>query len=153
MCVFKDIVFFLKKTRTTRKHAMGTGWKHPSAPVFQPVPPNRDQWRLPKTPGISSGALGFHWHRLEIPTGAKAAAMLTQGGSPFGTGWSFQPVSMIFSLFFPNLILFVIFITVYSFIIAKRTRPLQYYTFIGRTYAFVFREYLKLTKSEMRAYN
>jgi len=31
---------------------------------------------------------------LERPTGAKAAATLTQGGSPFGTGWSFQPVPM-----------------------------------------------------------
>ena len=37
---------------TTRKHTMGTSWKHPSAPVFQPVPLNRDQWRLPKAPGV-----------------------------------------------------------------------------------------------------
>ena len=43
---------YLSGPTTTRKHVMGTSWKHPSALVFQPVPPNRDQWRLPKTPGI-----------------------------------------------------------------------------------------------------
>ena len=92
-----------------------------------------------------------------MPTGTKEAATLTQGGSPFGTGW--QPLwyrlvfptgtNDFFLFFFPNLILFVIFITVYSFIIAKRTRALQYYW----SYVFDFTEYLKLTKSEMRAYN
>ena len=89
-----------------------------------------------KTPGFSIGALCFHWYRLEIPTGTKEVATLTQGGSPFGTGWYFQPVPMTFSLFFPNTVLFVLFITVYSFIIAKRTRALQYYTFIGRSCSF-----------------
>ena len=71
--------------------ALGTG--------FQPVPANRDQWPRLKTPGFSTGALGFYWYRLERPTGTKEAAPLTQGGSPFGTSWSFQPVPMIFSLF------------------------------------------------------
>ena len=56
--------------------------------------------------------------------------------SPFGTGWSFQPVLMTFALFFPNPVLFVIFFTVYSFIIAKHTRALQYYTFIGHSCSF-----------------
>ena len=40
------------------------------------------------------------------------------------------------SFFFPNLVLFVIFITVYSFIIAKRTQALQYSTFIGCSCSF-----------------
>ena len=71
-----------------------------------------------------------------IGTGTTEAAMLTQGGSPFGTGWYFQPVPMTFSFFFPNQVLFVIFITIYSFIIAKRTQALQYYTFIGRSCSF-----------------
>ena len=98
------------------------------------MPRNRDQWSRLKTPGFSTGALGFYWYRLETPTDTKEAATLRQGGSPFGTGWSFQPVPMsFFSLFCPNLVLFVLFITIYSFIIAKRTRALQYYTFIGRT--------------------
>ena len=77
---------------TTRKYAMGTGWKR----VFQPVPPNQDQWCHPKTPGFSPGALGIHWYRLERPTITTEAATLTQAGSPFGTGWSFQLVPMIF---------------------------------------------------------
>ena len=78
-----------------------------------------------------------HWYRLEIPTGTKGAATLRQRDILFGTGWSFQPVPMTFSLlFFPNPVLFVIFITVYSFIIAKRTQALQYYTFIGRSCSF-----------------
>ena len=123
----------------------------PKAPVFQPVPRNRDQWPRLKTPGFSTGALGFHWYRLERPTGTKEAATLMQGGSPFGTGWYFQPVPITFSLFFPNPGLFVIFITVYSFKIAKRTQALQYY--VHWSFVFVFREYLKLTKSEMRVYN
>ena len=71
--------------------ALGTG--------FQLVPANRDQWPRLKTPGFSTGALGFHWYRLERPSGTKEAATLTQGGSPFGTGWSFQPVPMTFSIF------------------------------------------------------
>ena len=65
---------------------MGTGWKHPSAPVFQPVPPNRDQWRDSETLGFSPGALGTHWYWLERPTGTTEAAMPTQADSPFGTG-------------------------------------------------------------------
>jgi hypothetical protein len=100
------------------------------------VPRNHDQWPRLKTPDFSTGALGFHWYRLETPTGTKETATLTQGGSPFGTGWFFQPVPMTFSLFFSNPVLFVIFITVYSFIIAKRTQALQYYTFIGRSCSF-----------------
>ena len=121
---------------TTRKQAFSTGWEGPKEPVSQPVPRNRDQWPRLKTPGFLTGALGLHWYRLETPTGTKEATTLTQGGSPFGTGWSFQPVPMIFSLFFLNPVLFVIFITVYSFIIAKCTQALQYYTFIGRSYSF-----------------
>ena len=121
---------------TTRKRAMGTGWKGPQAPVFQPVPANQDQWPRLKTPGFSTGALGFHWYRLKRPTGTKEAGTLTQGGSFFDTGWSFQLVPMTFSLFFSNPVLFVIFITVYSFIIAKHTQSLQYYTFIGRSCQF-----------------
>ena len=78
---------------------------------FQPVPPNRDQWRHPKTSGFSPGALGIHWYRLERPT----------------------DTNEFFSLFCPNPVLFVLFINVYSFIISKRTRALQYYMFIGRT--------------------
>ena len=57
----------------------------------------------PKTPGFSTGALGFHWYRLEITAGTKEAATLTQGGNPFGTGWSFQPVPMTFSFFFSQI--------------------------------------------------
>ena len=91
------------------------------------MPRNRDQWPRLKTPGFSTGALGFHWYRLETPTGTKEAATLTQGGSPFGTGWSFQPVPMTFSFIFRIPVLFVIFITVYSFIIAK---PLELYSTI-----------------------
>ena len=121
---------------TTRKQAFSTGWEGPKEPISQPVPRNRDQWPRLKTPGFPTGGLGFHWYRLETPTGTKEAATLTQGGSPFGTGWSFQPVPMTFFLFFPNPVLFVIFITVYSFIIAKRTQPLQYYTLIGRSCSF-----------------
>ena len=71
--------------------ALGTG--------FPTVPANRDQWPRPKTPSFSTGALGFHWYRLERPTSTKEAATLTQGGSPFGTSWSFQLVPMTFSLF------------------------------------------------------
>ena len=96
---------------------MGTGWKRPLAPILQPVPPNRYHWRDPKTPDFSPGALGIHWYRLEIPTGTTEAATLTQAGSPFGTGW----YQCGFPLFSPNPILFVLFITIYSFIIAKRT--------------------------------
>jgi hypothetical protein len=74
---------------------------------------------------------------MERPTGTKEAATLTQGGSLFGTGWSFQPVPTgTNDLFFPNSVLFVIFIAVYSFIIAKRTQALQYYTFIGPSCSF-----------------
>jgi len=47
---------------TTRKRALGTGWERPKAPVSQPVPRNRDHWPLLKTPGFSTGALGFHWY-------------------------------------------------------------------------------------------
>ena len=85
------------------------------------MPRNRDHWPRLKTPGFSTGALGFHWYRLERPTGTKEAATLTQGGIPFGTSWSFQPVPMTFPLIFPNPVLFILFIAVYSFIIAKRT--------------------------------
>ena len=99
---------------------------------FPTVPANRDQWPRPRTPGFSPGALGIHWYRLERPTGTKEAATLTQAGSPFGTGWSVQPVPMIFFLFCPNPLLFILFITVYSFIITKRTRALRCYTFISR---------------------
>ena len=53
------------------------------------------------------------WYRLIFPTGTND----------------------IFS-FFPNPVLFVIFITVYSFIIAKRTQALQYSTFIGCSCSF-----------------
>ena len=88
------------------------------------MPRNRDHWPRLKTPGFSTGALGLHWYRLETPTGTKEATTLTQGGSPFGTGWYFQPVPMTFFFFFPNPVLSVIFITVYSFIIAKRTQAL-----------------------------
>ena len=108
--------------------ALGTG--------FPTGSPNRDQWARSKTPSFSPGALGIHWYRLERPTGTTEAATLMQAGSPFGTGWSFQPVPMRFPLYSPNLVLFVLFITVYSFIIAKRTRALQYYTFNGRTCSF-----------------
>ena len=75
--------------------------------------PILDQWPQSNTPGFSPGALGIHWYRLEIPTGTTEAATLTQAGSPFGTGWSFQPVPMRFPLFSSNPILFVLFITVY----------------------------------------
>ena len=47
------------------------------APVFQPVSANRDQWPRLKTPGFSTGALGFHWYRLGRPAGTKEAATLT----------------------------------------------------------------------------
>ena len=90
--------------------ALGTG--------FQPVPANRDQWPHPRTPGFSPGTLGIHWYRLERPTGTKETVTLTQAGSPFGTGWSFQPVPMTFPFIFSNPVLFI---TIYSFIIAKRT--------------------------------
>ena len=54
-------------------------------PRAKPYPPpprrlelrNRDHWPLLKTPGFSTGALGFHWYRLEIPAGTKEASMLT----------------------------------------------------------------------------
>ena len=78
---------------------MGTGWKRPWAPVFQLILPNRDHWSRPKTPGFSPVTLGTHWYRLERSTGNKEAATLMQAGSPFGTGWSFQPVPMSFSYF------------------------------------------------------
>ena len=70
---------------------MGTSWK--------PVPKYRDQWPRPKTPGFSPGALETHWYWLERPTGTKEADTLTQAGSPFGTGWSFQPLPMSFFYF------------------------------------------------------
>ena len=98
---------------TTRKQAFSTGWEGPKEPVSQPVPRNHDQWPRLKTPGFSTGALGLHWYRLVFPT---------------GTNYLFP--------FFPNPGLFVIFITVYSFIFAKRTQTLQYYTFIGRSCSF-----------------
>ena len=55
----------------------------------------------------------FLWYRLVFPTGTNN-----------------------FFLFFPNPILFVIFITVYFFIMAKHTQALQYYTFFGRSCSF-----------------
>ena len=94
---------------------MGTGWK--------PVPKYRDQWPRPKTPGFSPGALETHWYWLERPTGTKEAATLTQAGSPFGTGWSFQLVPMSFP-YFAQIQFCFLFITIYSFIIAKRIRAL-----------------------------
>ena len=97
---------------------MGTGWKQPWEPVFQPIPPNRDQWPRP-TPG----ALGTHWYQLERPTDTEEAATLTQAGSHFGTGWSFQPVPMSFP-YFAQIQFCFLFITIYSFIIAKRIRAL-----------------------------
>ena len=51
--------------------------KRPKAPVSQPVPRNRDHWPLLKTPDFSTGALGLHWYRFEIPAGTKEAATLT----------------------------------------------------------------------------
>ena len=85
---------------------MGTGWK--------PVPKYRDQWPRPKTPGFSPGALETHWYWLERPTGTKEAATLTQAGSPFGTGWSFQPVPLSFFPILPKSS-FVCFIYYYLF--------------------------------------
>ena len=67
------------------------------------MPRNRDQWPRLKTSGFSTGALAFHWYRLETPTDTKEVATLTQGGSPFGTGWSFQPVPINFFNFFPQI--------------------------------------------------
>ena len=90
----------------------------PSEPV-EDVLRHRFYNRYPQTETIglglvhqvfSPGALGIHWYRLEIPTGTNE----------------------LFSLFCPNPVFFVLFITIYSFIIAKRTRTLQYYMFIGR---------------------
>ena len=131
--------FRRKRDLTTRKQAFSTGWEGPKEPVSQPVPRNRDQWSRLKTPGFSTDALGFHWYRLETPTGTKEAATLTQGGSPFGN--VFPTGTNDLSLFsFPNPVLFVIFITVYFFIIAKRTQALQYYTFIGRSCSCSFSE-------------
>jgi len=54
---------------TLLRKAKGTG--------FPTVPRNRDHWPLLKTPGFSTGALGFHWYQLEIPAGTKEASTLT----------------------------------------------------------------------------
>ena len=120
---------------TTRKRPLGTGWERPKAPVSQPVPRNRDHWPLLKTPGFSTGVLGFHWYRLEIPTGTKEASTLRKVAAPLVPVGISNRYQLPFP-FFPNPGLFVIFITVYSFIFAKRTQTLQYYTFIGRSCSF-----------------
>ena len=44
----------------------------------------------------------------------------------------FSTDTKVLSSFLPNLVLFNLFITVYSFKIVTRTRALQYYTSIGR---------------------
>ena len=67
----------MNETHTTRKRALGTGREGLKAPVSQPVLRNRDQWSRLKTPGFSTGALDFHWYRLERPTGTTEAATLT----------------------------------------------------------------------------
>jgi hypothetical protein len=76
---------------------------------------------------------------LGKPTGTKQAATLTQAGSPFGTGWSFQPVPKV-SLFFPKPVLFQLFITIYACRITMRTQAIRYYTSFSRVYVKIVYE-------------
>ena len=78
---------------------METDYKWSWTPIFHLVPANRDQLPLSKAPDFSPGALDTHWYCLERPTETKKTATLMQAGSPFGTGWSFQPVRMSFPYF------------------------------------------------------
>ena len=120
---------FQTVNHTNRKRAMGTGWKGPQEPVFQPVPQNRDPWSLSRTPGILTGALL---------------------GNPLMLPHCKRVVPMSFPLF--SGIQFYVFCLL-LFIVSELIRVPVLYCTIRPLVVFEFKEYSKITKSQRQTYN
>ena len=106
---------------------VGNGFRHRFSNQFPPTETNDLVLGHPLVPVGKS-----NWYQRGCHTDARWQPLWYRLVFPTGTN-DFFP-------FFPNPVLFVIFIIIYSFIIAKRTRALQYYTFIGRSFLFSFSE-------------